>query len=366
MDVQTLRAEAFKALHARDGAFVIPNPWDAGSAKLLASLGFEALATTSAGYAFSRARPDGGLTLEQTLENVRAIVAATDLPVAVDLENGFADDPVECAQSILQAAAAGAVGGALLLFAAMQVGKHPAGLAAESGASSSAPAPLQPAMAAAALADGPTAPATLREVEPPPLVEVPAFSDLLRSETLAWHALGRTWNQPIEQGEPCATALKNGLQCYRTGRMTLHGLRQLGRPGILTLRLPGQPPAWALLVAMGADSAVLQAGERRWQLPLTGLADIWRGDYTTLWRTPPGQQGRLNNGNTGPAADWLAQQLEQLQSTGQIAAESTDFSSRVRAFQRSQGVDGDGLAGPMTFMLVNRASGVDEPRLGLD
>ncbi|MCP1499970.1 2-methylisocitrate lyase-like PEP mutase family enzyme [Pseudomonas migulae] len=113
MDAQTLRAQAFKALHERDGAFVIPNPWDAGSAKMLASLGFEALATTSAGYAFSNARPDGALTLDDTLANVRAIVAATDLPVAVDLENGFADDPVECAQSILQAAAAGAVGGSI-------------------------------------------------------------------------------------------------------------------------------------------------------------------------------------------------------------------------------------------------------------
>ena len=102
MDAQTLRAQAFKALHERDGAFVIPNPWDAGSAKMLASLGFEALATTSAGYAFSQGRPDGGLTLDDTLANVRAIVAATDLPVAVDLENGFADDPAECAQSILR------------------------------------------------------------------------------------------------------------------------------------------------------------------------------------------------------------------------------------------------------------------------
>ncbi|POZ99531.1 2-methylisocitrate lyase, partial [Pseudomonas sp. MWU12-2312b] len=102
MDTQTLRAQAFKALHERKGAFVIPNPWDAGSAKMLASLGFEALATTSAGYAFSRARPDGGLTLDETLLNVQAIVAASDLPVAVDLENGFADNPAECATSILR------------------------------------------------------------------------------------------------------------------------------------------------------------------------------------------------------------------------------------------------------------------------
>ncbi|ROM75860.1 2-methylisocitrate lyase [Pseudomonas brassicacearum] len=113
MDAQTRRAQAFKALHAREGAFVIPNPWDAGSAKMLATLGFEALATTSAGHAFSLARPDGGLGLEATLANVRAIVAATDLPVAVDLENGFADDPQACAQNLLRAAEAGAVGGSI-------------------------------------------------------------------------------------------------------------------------------------------------------------------------------------------------------------------------------------------------------------
>lgn len=115
MDVQTLRAEAFKALHERDGAFVIPNPWDAGSARLLASLGFEALATTSAGLAFSLGRPDaeGALTLEETLDNARAIVDATPLPVAADLENGFGDLPEDCAQTILRAAEARLVGGSI-------------------------------------------------------------------------------------------------------------------------------------------------------------------------------------------------------------------------------------------------------------
>jgi len=115
MDVQTLRAEAFKALHERERAFVIANPWDAGSAKLLASLGFEALATTSAGLAFSLGRPDaeGAMTLEETLVNVRAIVDATALPVAADLENGFSDDPKGCAEAILQGAQAGLVGGSI-------------------------------------------------------------------------------------------------------------------------------------------------------------------------------------------------------------------------------------------------------------
>jgi 2-methylisocitrate lyase-like PEP mutase family enzyme len=115
MDVQTLRAEAFKALHARDGAFVIPNPWDAGSAKMLASLGFEALATTSAGLAFSLGRPDaeGALSLDDTLDNAGEIVDATALPVAADLENGFGDLPEDCAQTILRAAEVGLVGGSI-------------------------------------------------------------------------------------------------------------------------------------------------------------------------------------------------------------------------------------------------------------
>jgi len=115
MDVQTLRAEAFKALHQRDGVFVMPNPWDAGSAKLLASLGFEALASTSAGLAFSLGRPDaeGALSLDDVLDNAGEIVDATALPVAADLENGFGDSPEDCAQAILRAAEAGLVGGSI-------------------------------------------------------------------------------------------------------------------------------------------------------------------------------------------------------------------------------------------------------------
>jgi 2-methylisocitrate lyase-like PEP mutase family enzyme len=113
LNEQASKAQAFKTLHERPGIFVIPNPWDAGSAKMLASLGYQALATTSAGYAFSQGKADGALSLDDTLANVRAIVAATDLPVAVDLENGFSDDPAGCAKSLLRAAEAGAVGGSI-------------------------------------------------------------------------------------------------------------------------------------------------------------------------------------------------------------------------------------------------------------
>jgi len=115
MTDQRARAERFAALHARPGLFVIPNPWDAGSARLLAGLGFEALATTSAGLAYSLGKPDGqgALDRDETLANARAIVAATPLPVAADLENGFGDSPDACAATIRVAGEAGLVGGSI-------------------------------------------------------------------------------------------------------------------------------------------------------------------------------------------------------------------------------------------------------------
>jgi len=109
------KAETFKALHQRAGIFVVPNPWDAGSARVLESLGFEALATTSAGLAFSLGKPDGhaSITREETLHNVKSIIAATHLPVAADLENGFGNSPQACAETILLAARAGLAGGSI-------------------------------------------------------------------------------------------------------------------------------------------------------------------------------------------------------------------------------------------------------------
>ena len=115
MNEQAARAEAFRELHARPGVFAIPNPWDAGSARMLSALGFEALATTSAGFAFSIGKPDaqGAIGRDETLANARAIVDATDLPVSADLENGFGDEPAACAETIGRAAATGLVGGSI-------------------------------------------------------------------------------------------------------------------------------------------------------------------------------------------------------------------------------------------------------------
>ena len=114
-NTQADKAEVLRHLHQGPGIFVIPNPWDAGSAKILAHLGFEALATTSAGLAFSLGKPDGlsAVSREETLANARVIVEATPLPVSADLEYGFGDEPEACAETILMAAATGLVGGSI-------------------------------------------------------------------------------------------------------------------------------------------------------------------------------------------------------------------------------------------------------------
>lgn len=107
------KAQTFRALHARPGAFVLPNPWDAGSARLLAAQGFEALATTSAGLAFTLGKRDGAVTREEALANAKLIVEAVDLPVSADLEKCFADAPEEAAKTIGMAAAVGLAGGSI-------------------------------------------------------------------------------------------------------------------------------------------------------------------------------------------------------------------------------------------------------------
>ena len=115
MRTQAEKARSFRALHERSGIFIMPNPWDAGTAKLFASLGFEALATTSLGFSSSRGRVDGTLSIsrEELIANCREIASATELPVNADLENGYADDPDEAATIIRLAADAGIVGGSI-------------------------------------------------------------------------------------------------------------------------------------------------------------------------------------------------------------------------------------------------------------
>jgi len=106
------KVEEFQALHAGE-PFVIPNPWDAGSAKVLEKLGFKALATTSSGFAFTLGRTDGSVTLDEVAAHVESLVGAVDVPVSVDLENGYGPSPEDAARAVTRVAESGAVGGSI-------------------------------------------------------------------------------------------------------------------------------------------------------------------------------------------------------------------------------------------------------------
>ena len=112
MSTQEERAARFKALHQGE-PFVIPNPWDAGSARVLQSLGFQALATTSSGFAFTLGRPDGSVTLAQVAAHVDSLAGAVEVPISVDLENGYGPDPEDAVRAVTRVAEAGAVGGSI-------------------------------------------------------------------------------------------------------------------------------------------------------------------------------------------------------------------------------------------------------------
>jgi len=112
MPTQEQKAADFRALHAGE-PFVLPNPWDAGSARVLEALGFKALATTSSGFAFTLGRLDGRVTLDEVVGHTASVDRATGLPLSVDLENGYGRDPESVALAITRVAAAGAVGGSI-------------------------------------------------------------------------------------------------------------------------------------------------------------------------------------------------------------------------------------------------------------
>ncbi len=113
MTTQAEKARAFKTLHEQDEVFIIPNPWDAGSARLMQGLGFKALATTSAGFAQSLGRLDGQVSVDEKIEHCGGLCAVTDIPISADFENEFADSPEEAAANLVKVAGAGVVGASI-------------------------------------------------------------------------------------------------------------------------------------------------------------------------------------------------------------------------------------------------------------
>ena len=188
----------------------------------------------------------------------------------------------------------------------------------------------------------------------------------------AWRALAPDWKLPANSADPCQTANAQQLQCYRASRLTMPLLRQLNRPGILTLQTAKGPAVYALLVGLSDQTATLRLSGRLHTVRLIELAQLWRGDFATYWQVPPGYTAGLQEGSTGPAIDWLASRLTLLDGMSSAATDTAPLAldaalrSRVRAFQRARGITPDGQPGPMTFMQLESATQGQTPQLLTD
>lgn len=179
-----------------------------------------------------------------------------------------------------------------------------------------------------------------------------------RSEAQAWRGLAQRWGLLIAIGDPCAAAATAGVLCWR-GSDGLGAVRQLGRPGLMVLRDGAGRTRYVELVALTDRTATLQANGSRWVLSLATLAPLWRGEFATLWRSPPGWRLPIDAAQPAPALAWLHVELDR----AVPAAAGQALELQVRAFQVAQGLAPDGVVGPMTLMNLNRVAGVDEPRL---
>lgn len=179
-------------------------------------------------------------------------------------------------------------------------------------------------------------------------------------EWSAWRTLARVWGVNPEQGQPCIVVMRLDLRCYRTNG-GLEDIRQLGRPSILKLAGNDGRVAYAVLVGLTADSATFAGDGPDASVRLADLAGRWHGEFATLWRPPPGYRvgESMNAGNA--VTGWMDQRLALVDAVP--SSDAAPLTARVSAFQLSHGLQPDGLAGPMTLMQLNRASGISEPRL---
>ena len=208
----------------------------------------------------------------------------------------------------------------------------------------------------------PAAPPAALPAAPPQAVSAdigPLLAAAHASPATAWRELALRWNVAIGEGEPCAAAAQARLACYRNAAAGLAVVRQLARPGLLGLRTgSGNGIVFAVLVALDERHATLQVGSQSYVLPLAALAGAWGGDFATFWRLPPGWADTPDGGSNVAARAWLEQGL-----AGAGFMAGAPLAERVRGFQITQGLPADGRAGPMTVMRLNRAAGVDEPKL---
>ena len=236
------------------------------------------------------------------------------------------------------------------------------------------PAPVAAAKAAvSAPAMPPPPPATRADADQGIVLnEAPLDAGLLqqmpRDLDSAWRALGTRWRLPQTDAAPCQAALTQQVQCYSAGNVSLPLIRQLARPGILTLRQGDGPPVYALLTGLQDHHATLHVGDQDVHVSLLALGRLWRGDFATYWRPPPNYTENLRDGSSGAAVDWLASRLSRLDGTPAPPATTPTvldaaLKTRIQTFQRSQGFRADGRPGPMTLMQLSRVTGGNEPRL---
>ena len=243
-----------------------------------------------------------------------------------------------------------------------------------------AAAPYQPPMSATPIPQ--SAPPKTVRIEPPAPMQAPAPTPALEVEDLlarlpgeinvAWRELAPAWKlNLIPPGDdPCKAATVQQLQCYRSDGLTVPLLRQLDRPGIVTLHRVNGPPVYALLTGLGDQTATLQVGGKLHTVRMVSLGRRWRGEFATYWRPPPGYVAGLE---AGPVVEQLASQLAMLEgafappvSSAQPAVLDAALKTRIKAFQRARGLDVDGQPGPMTFMQLDSALNADAPRLQTD
>jgi general secretion pathway protein A len=181
--------------------------------------------------------------------------------------------------------------------------------------------------------------------------------------------LGSNWKLPPSDGDACQSAKSQKLQCYRASNLSLPQLRQLNRPGILTLHVDKAAPVYALLVGLGEQSATLRLADGLHSVRLVSLGRLWRGDFATYWQAPPGYRPDLRDGSNGATIEHLASQLDLLEAAPAPSPGSAPrildaaLRMRVLTFQRSQGLKADGQPGPMTFMQLDSATGINPVRL---
>lgn len=223
-----------------------------------------------------------------------------------------------------------------------------------------------PPTAPVALVAKPAAPQAAMEPLEAVLPQLPQDIDL------AWRDLAITWHLTGNLDNPCEAAQSQELQCYRASKLSMPLLRQLGRPGILTLQAERGTAQYAVLVGMSEQHATLRTASGLHTVSLIALGRIWRGEFATLWHAPQGYNPALRGGSTGAAIGELARQLALLDGVAPPPPSTTpltldaDLRERVRDFQRAHGLQADGQPGPITYMQLESATGASHPPLLTD